>query len=313
MFGYSLAGSGDVNSDGFDDLAIGSPYLPGSLGNMQGRVDIFLGSATGPGSMSSWGEVGSVAKGMFGYAVSRAGNVNGDQGGSYDDLIVGQPGIIITDPSADGSEGMTFLFMGADAPGGICHPNGIECSDGEFCTIDDSCLSGICVAGGARDCSAMDNECTEGICDEVQDACVPDFLTGACEDGLYCTVGEYCKAGDCVNGVNRDCSHLDDECNHGVCDEEDNDCKNELISTSCDDESPFLHRERHMLGRCLRRHGQDRRHRLRPGPRRDPERRRWRRHPGRRAAMHRRCPDRMFGQLPQRLQPGTIPDSIRSK
>ncbi|HUS63788.1 MAG TPA: hypothetical protein VMZ28_04555, partial [Kofleriaceae bacterium] len=39
-----------------------------------------------------------------------------------------------------------------------------------------------------------------------------------CDDGDFCTVGEECRDGTCVNGVDRDCSALQDVCNTATCD-----------------------------------------------------------------------------------------------
>ena len=39
-----------------------------------------------------------------------------------------------------------------------------------------------------------------------------------CDDGDFCTVGEECRDGTCVNGVDRDCSALEDACNSASCD-----------------------------------------------------------------------------------------------
>jgi len=39
-----------------------------------------------------------------------------------------------------------------------------------------------------------------------------------CDDGDFCTLGEECRDGTCVNGVDRDCSALQDACNTASCD-----------------------------------------------------------------------------------------------
>src|SRR5262245_26891384 len=76
-FGYSVAGAGDVNGDGYDDVIIGRRF--GSTG----QAWAYLGSASGLGATPDW----TVADfSGFGTLVGRAGDVNGD---GYSDVVIG--------------------------------------------------------------------------------------------------------------------------------------------------------------------------------------------------------------------------------
>ena len=77
-FGYALAGEGDFNGDGFDDIAIGTYGISTYL------CAFTMARREGIGTAPSWSAVGSTA--YFGRSVDVAGDVNLD---GYDDLIVG--------------------------------------------------------------------------------------------------------------------------------------------------------------------------------------------------------------------------------
>ena len=52
------------------------------------------------------------------------------------------------------------------------------------------------------------------------DCAKPETPEGAdCDDGLFCTAGETCRAGQCQGGGPRDCTHVADACNAESCDE----------------------------------------------------------------------------------------------
>ena len=98
-FGTAVAGLGDVNGDGYDDVVVGSPN-----GN---RVDVFYGSAAGLSATSNWS--GSSAVGyQYGIWVATAGDVNKD---GYDELLVGQRGYYDKNPEAD--EGRVYMYYGS--------------------------------------------------------------------------------------------------------------------------------------------------------------------------------------------------------
>ncbi len=130
--------------------------------------------------------------------------------------------------------------------------DGTPCDDDQFCTVDDTCMEGVCVGteGGCDD----GNSCTVDLCNEVDDACtntvVPDGA--ACEDGEYCNIGETCTAGECGGGTARACSD-GNTCTSDACDENADTCVNTLLAngTGCDDGAYCTVDERCAAGFCM--------------------------------------------------------------
>ena len=105
--------------------------------------------------------------------------------------------------------------------------DGSLCEDGNYCSVNDSCVAGACVGGGQRDCSeAGDGNCTVGICDALSESCVTDTKPNGdlCDDGNKCTDDDDCNAGVCA-GVAIDCGAFEDECNLGQCDAQTGQCE----------------------------------------------------------------------------------------
>ncbi len=112
---------------------------------------------------------------------------------------------------------MTCLFdMGLGSP--AWGAQGQTCSDGDACTIDDTCDQGLCVGTGLvcdeppADKCEVDvavtypsvGECQGGEClyQESRETCPGGCLDGHCEgdpcDGIVCDSHEHCESGDCV-------------------------------------------------------------------------------------------------------------------
>ena len=108
-FGQRVAGLGDVNGDGFKDVAVSAHFYDNPEPD-EGAVFIFLGSAAGlpaaPNMVLSSGQV----QARFGSAMSAAGDVNSD---GFDDLVVGA---LLFD-NGEGNEGRAYVFAGS--PTGI--------------------------------------------------------------------------------------------------------------------------------------------------------------------------------------------------
>jgi pimeloyl-ACP methyl ester carboxylesterase len=81
--GASVAGAGDVNDDGYDDVVIG---VPGGAGG-NGKVSVYLGSPNGLLTQPVWSGTGDSPPGNLGSAVA-AGDFNGD---GRNDVIAGAP------------------------------------------------------------------------------------------------------------------------------------------------------------------------------------------------------------------------------
>ncbi len=115
--GRSVAGAGDVNMDGFDDVIAGGSELAIDL-NRSGVVCVYPGSGSGILTAAAsvvrltvdlWPTL--VTNHAFGASVSGAGDVNGD---GFADIVVGAPG---ARGVANQTVGAAFVFHGPLADG----------------------------------------------------------------------------------------------------------------------------------------------------------------------------------------------------
>ncbi|MFT5682823.1 MAG: hypothetical protein ACI8RZ_003747 [Myxococcota bacterium] len=104
--GVSVAGAGDVDGDGADDLLIGADQED-SGGSNAGAAYLIYGGTTGTMSLSAADAIltGEAASDYAGHSVSSAGDTNND---GYDDVIIGAYG----NDEADSSAGAAYILYG---------------------------------------------------------------------------------------------------------------------------------------------------------------------------------------------------------
>jgi hypothetical protein len=116
--GWSVAGAGDVNGDGYGDVVVGAPGFDGiafphvSVTDA-GRMELYLGGPGGVATVRSFQVVGAAAGDHLGYKVAGAGDVNGDGLG---DVLVSAP---YADVGGLTDAGTVSLYLGAPTAAGL--------------------------------------------------------------------------------------------------------------------------------------------------------------------------------------------------
>jgi hypothetical protein len=101
QFAFSVAGVGDVNGDGLDDVVTGNQPATG-LGN---KAYLYLGSASGLATAPAWTRLSPQDFSFYAKSVSGAGDVNGD---GFADVLIGAPDF----RNPDNAEGLVMLHYG---------------------------------------------------------------------------------------------------------------------------------------------------------------------------------------------------------
>jgi hypothetical protein len=99
----SIASSGDVNNDGFDDIIFGDPNY------LDDYSDLMTFIYYGGSNMDNKADVTLTSTGRFGYNVASAGDVNND---GYDDVIVGAYGSYSS--THENYNGCAIIYLGGN-------------------------------------------------------------------------------------------------------------------------------------------------------------------------------------------------------
>ena len=112
--GRSVSPAGDVNGDGFDDVALGAPYATGPAGrSLAGKGFVIFGSAAGAtvdlrnlDPQQGFAIIGANNGDQIGVSVSGAGDFNGD----------GKPDVVVGAPGAGTDAGSSYVVFGKASP-----------------------------------------------------------------------------------------------------------------------------------------------------------------------------------------------------
>lgn len=104
--GAAVAGVGDLDGDGYDDLAVSAPYFDFGVKDA-GAVFVFHGSEAGLGAECDWYVSGATENAHFGMSVAAAGDLNQD---GFTDLLVGAPGYENGDII---NQGAVYVYLGS--------------------------------------------------------------------------------------------------------------------------------------------------------------------------------------------------------
>lgn len=126
-------------------------------------------------------------------------------------------------------------YLAIQPVGPECTADG-DCDDGLFCNGAETCVADVCQAGTPVDCSALSDQCNDGVCDEELDECITQVKTDgtSCEDGLFCTENDYCSVGTCLSGTSKTCDD-GENCTTDSCNENLDICENKWPECGLDD------------------------------------------------------------------------------
>nr|MBA2665055.1 hypothetical protein [Lujinxingiaceae bacterium] len=121
----------------------------------------------------------------------------------------------------------TVGFCNLDGSCEAAHANqGEACSDGNSCTENSVCQDGLCLTGTGVDCSALEDDCNVGSCDQNGDceAVAVDDLTICSDDGLACTANQ-CQSGVCAHPLLSGWCLINGGCYEDGAENPDNNCQ----------------------------------------------------------------------------------------
>jgi cysteine-rich repeat protein len=125
-------------------------------------------------------------------------------------------------------------------------PNSKPCSDGNACTMSDTCAQGQCAAGKPLACDDS-NACTTDSCSPAT-GCVHAPTDEACDDGNACTLKDHCEMGKCVPDATKDCDD-GNPCTSDSC-MPDVGCVHLSLTIGCSDGNPCTVNDKCSAGKC---------------------------------------------------------------
>jgi hypothetical protein len=160
-------------------------------------------------------------------------------------------GIALFKPGAPGSVTATTV-----APNScLAAANGTACTDGNGCTLTDTCQAGSCQGSTPVVCTASDSCHTAGTCSPDTGVCSnPTAPNGStCTDGSACTQIDTCQSGVCVGSVPVVCSASDQCHNIGTCNPASGICSNpaKANGSACSDGTACTQTDTCQSGACV--------------------------------------------------------------
>jgi len=157
-FGHDIDIAGDCNADGISDLVVGAPTWANTPSNLnQGRVSVYLGSASGLGASPSWNRSIGWSGDRLGHSVAWLGDVNGD---GFGDVGAGGPWY----GGDDWDDGVVFVWYGTSSgPTTSVNYSWVETGDANYTKMGDALIGAGDVNGdGYSDLLVGGSGCCEG-------------------------------------------------------------------------------------------------------------------------------------------------------